>query len=136
MEVSETAACGITERKFAIVCEEEDLPEIYRIFHKAQTNVGHHEPDVLDDLKTQIDYIVRPDENPTDDPEFDSFVWEEEDGEYRLIFTETQTGQLLKILNAIDDPEQEFNREFNQKLMDDMMEMAPSILDNLPIINR
>jgi len=44
--------------------------------------------------------------------------------------------QVYRILSAVEHPGEEFDKSLNQKLMSQMMEMAPTILGNLTVINR
>jgi hypothetical protein len=39
-------------------------------------------------------------------------------------------------LDGVNQPGEGFDKELNQKLLDQMRELAPSQLENLPIINR
>lgn len=138
MEISETAACGISERKFALICEDEDLPEIYRIMHFAQTGIGHYEEEMAEDIQSQMHYIVGPeaDEEPAEDATREGMVWKEEDGKYHLVFSQGQAGLLMQIVRAVQTPGQGFDQQLNERLMAQLKSLAPSLLDNLPIINR
>ena len=138
MEIAETAACGISERKFAIMCDDDDLPEVYRILHYAETGVGHYEEDMVDDIKSQMEYIVGPEasEEPEEGLSSEGIEWKEEDGEFHLVFAQTQVGLVMQIINAVETPGEGFDRDLGSRLMAQAKEMAPSLLDNLPIINR
>ena len=138
MEVVETAACGISERKFAIKFDDDDLPEIYRIMHFAETGNGHYDEEMVDDIKAQIEYIVGVEANQT--PEHglprEGIEWKEGDEEYHLAFSQTQVGLMMQIINAVETPGEGFDRELNSTLMAQIKDLAPSLLENLPIINR
>jgi hypothetical protein len=138
MEVAETAACGISERQFAIMCDEDDLPEVYRIMHYVETGIGHYEEEMVDDLKSQIEYIVGPEANEEPEEGLDTqrIEWKEVDGEYHLIFSQTEVGKIMQIMKAVETPGEGFDKELNLRLMAQIKALAPSLLDNLPIINR
>ena len=42
----------------------------------------------------------------------------------------------FQIINGVENPGEGFDKEMNQKILDAMMEMAPSVLENLTVINR
>ena len=138
MEVKETAACGISQREFAIEFDTEDLPEIFRVFRFAQDGTGYYDEDFLEDLKSQMAYIIGPslEEEPTDEIEDETMHWEDEGTSYNLCFNEEESRKLLQILSSVDHPGEGMDNELNQKLMAQMLEMAPSVLENLPVINR
>ena len=52
-----------------------------------------------------------------------------------IFFTAAQL-KLNQILNGAENPGDAFDREMNQKLMDQMMEIAPTALENMTVINR
>ena len=137
MEVKETAACGISLREFAIEIEDDEIVDMYRIMNFAQNEEGFYDEDFLDDLKSQMSYIIGPsvEEDPADDVE-ETIHWEEEDGTYSLNFTEPEGPKLLQILDGVNQPGEGFDKELNQKLLEQMRELAASQLENLPIINR
>ena len=137
MEVKETAACGISLREFAIEIEDDEIVDMYRIMNFAQNEEGFYDEDFLDDLKSQMSYIIGPsvEEDPGDDVE-ETIHWEEEDGTYSLNFTEPEGPKLLQILDGVNQPGEGFDKELNQKLLEQMRELAASQLENLPVINR
>jgi hypothetical protein len=137
MEVKETAACGISLREFAIEFETNELVDIYRILNYAQNEVGFYDEDFLDDLKSQMAYIIgfSVEEEPQDEIE-ETIHWEDTDSSYDLHFNESEGAKLYQILNGVENPGEGFDKEMNQKILDEMMEMAPSVLENITIINR
>ncbi len=137
MEVREAAACGISLREFVIEFETDELADIYRVFHYAQTGVGFCEEDFLEDLKSQMTYIIGTsvEEEPPEIEE-ETIHWEDTGVAFELAFNEPEASKLYAIFNGVETPGEGFDKEMNQKLMSQMMEMAPSILENLPIINR
>ena len=139
MEVRETAACGISEREFAIECEPEDLPHIFRILRFAQADDGYYDEEFLEDVMGQMTYIcgAEIEEPGEDDADVDEIVWKESsEGTYDLAFSETNGGKLYQIFQAVLDDSDEFDKKLDSRLMADIQELAPSILDNLPVINR
>jgi len=137
MEVKETAACGISLREFAIEFETDELADMYRILRYAQNEEGFYDEDFLDDLKSQMVYIIGPsvEEEPEDDVE-ETIRWEDTGTSFMLHFTEPEGSKILMVLNGVETPGEGFDKGMSQKLMDQMMEMAPSLLENLPVINR
>jgi hypothetical protein len=137
VEVSETAACGIAQRKFAIAFDVDELAEIYRILRYTLTEAGFYDKDFLEDLKAQMEYIVGPsvEDEPEDDAEI-KMAWEDTGVEYILSFKEEVAGIFYRLLGAVDSPGEGIYAELNQDLLDQMTAMAPSTLDGLPVINR
>lgn len=137
MEVKETAACGISLREFGIELETDEIVDIYRILNYAQNEVGFYDDDFLDDLKSQMAYIIGPslEEEPSDEVE-ETVRWEDTGTSFMLHFTEPEGPKLMQIFNAVETPGEGFDKGMNQKLMNQMMELAPSLLENLPVINR
>lgn len=137
MEVKETAACGISLREFAVEFEPDELVDIYRILNYAQNGDGFFDEDFLEDLKSQMTYIIggSVEEEPQEEIE-ESIHWEETEASYDLHFSEPEGAKLFQVLNGVEHPGEGFDKEMNQKLLDQMMEMAPSVLENLTVINR
>lgn len=137
MEVNETAACGISQREFAIIFGSDELTEMYHILRYALSGVGFYNEDFLEDLKSQLMYIIGPavEESFKEDYE-PEMAWEDTGFEYTLSFKEEDAGVLYQLLGAVDHPGEEIHIKLNRKLLEQMMEMASTILDNLPIINR
>lgn len=137
MEVKEAAACGISLREFVIEIEEEEIADMYRIMNFAQEGEGFFDEDFLDELKSQMSYIIGPsvEEEPAEDIE-ETIHWEEDDGIYSLCFTEPEGARLFRILEGVNQTAEGFDRELNRKLLDQMLELAPNQLENLTVINR
>jgi len=137
MEVRETAACGISHREFAIEFDSEEFPEIYRVFRYAKDGTGFYDEDFLEDLKSQMSYIIGPSlEEEPQELEEESIHWEDSGTSYVLHFKEPEAPRLYRVLNAVEHPGEGLDGVLNDKLMEQMMEMAPSLLENLPVINR
>lgn len=137
MEVKETAACGISLREFAIEFETDEIVDIYRVLNYAQNESGFYDEDFLEELKSQMVYIIGPslEEEPSDDIE-ETIHWEDTGATYNLAFNEPEAAKLNQILNGAENPGDAFDKEMNQKLMDQMMEIAPTALENMTVINR
>lgn len=136
MEIRETAACGISEKIFAIECEPEDLPHIYRILRYVQAEDGYYDEEFLEDLLEQMDYICGDALEDEANADLSDIKWTESDDRYDLVFTETTAPALFAIFDAVAERRDSFNKELDQRLMAEIKELAPSILDNLPVINR
>jgi hypothetical protein len=133
----ETAACGISQREFAIAFDDHELAEMYRILRYTLSEAGFYNEDFLEDLKAQMEYIVGPsvENEPEEDAEI-KMSWEDTGGEYVLSFKEEVAGIFYRLLGAVDSPEEKIYAGLNQDLLDQMTAMAPSTLDGLPVINR
>jgi len=135
MEVKETAACGISLREFAIEFDTDEIADMFRILNYAQNGTGSYDEDFLEDLKAQMAYIIGPslEEEPAEGVEEATIRWEDTGASYNLTFNEPEGAKLLQILNAVEHPGEGFDREMNQKLLKQMMEMAPAALENLAV---
>jgi len=138
MEIREAAACGITERRFVLEVEPEDLPDVYRIFLYAGSGAGHYDEEVREDLLEQLSYIVGPavEEELSEDADVSSMRWQEDDGVFCLTFQETNAPALYRIFQAVDHPGEGFDEALNARLAEEILALAPSLLENLPVINR
>jgi len=138
MEVKETAACGISLREFSIEFDRDEIVDLFRILDYAQNGTGFYDEDFLEDLKSQMAYIIGPslEEEPPEGIEEEAIHWEDTGTSYNLTFSEPEGGRLLQILNAVEHPGEGFDKEMNQKLLEQMMEIATGALENLPMINR
>ena len=137
MEVIETAACGIAQREFAITFDPDELADMYRALRYILNGTGFYDADFLDDLKSQLVYIIGPsvEEEPENDVD-PKMSWEDDGIGYMLSFQEEVAGMFYRLLEAVDSPGEGIYSELNQNLLDQMMEIAPSTLDSLPVINR
>ncbi len=133
MEVKETAACGISLREFVIEFDMNEIVDLFRILNYAQNGVDSYDEDFLVDLKSQMAYIIglSLEEEPPEEIEEETIHWEDTGTSYNLTFNEPEGGKLLQILNAVEHPGEGFDKDMNQKLLGQMMEMAPGALQNL-----
>ena len=138
MEVRETAACGISQREFVIELDDDGLVHFYRILLYAQEGIGFYEEDYLEDLKSQLSYIIGPtlEEEPTANTAEDEIQWEDTGALYALSFNEDLAKKLYQVLLAVEHPGENLDGKLNQKLLDQMLAMAPNTLDNLPTTNQ
>lgn len=138
MEIREIAACGISEKIFAIECEPEDLPHMYRILRYVQAEDGYYDEDFIEELKEQMEYICGDiiNELPRDDIDRNDIKWTADNDVYSLLFTETTASSLYAIFDAVEERKDTFDLKLDQRLMAEIKELAPSILANLPVINR
>lgn len=138
MEFTETAACGISQREFAIEFDAEELVHFYRILLYSQEGTGFYDEDYLEDLKSQMSYIIGPalEEDPSEDTIEENISWEDTGASYLLHFNEDIARKLNQILTAVEHSVEGFDKTLNKMVIDQMLEMAPNILDNLPMMNR
>jgi len=138
MEVKETAACGISQREFTMEFDEEELPDVYRVFRYINDGTGFFDEDFLEDWKSQMMYIIGSSVAEESQGEIEEGIihWDDEGGSFHLVLNETEAQKIFQILSAVEHPGKGFDIGLNQKLMKQMMALAPSILSNLPVINR
>ena len=138
MEVKETAACGIAEREFAIEFEDDDFIDMYRVMRYVENGVGFYEEDFLEDLQSQMLYIIGPsvEEDPPEEIVDNKMEWEDTDTSYNLNFNDETATKLHQILSAVEHPGEGFDEEMRQVIADGMVELNPTALENLPLINR
>jgi len=129
MEVKETAACGISLREFSIEFDTDEIVDIFRVLNYAQNGIGSYDEDFLEDLKAQMVYIIGPslEEEPPEGIEEETIHWEDTGASYNLALNEPEGTKLLQILKAVEHPGEGFDMEMNQKLLEQMMEIAPAI---------
>jgi hypothetical protein len=75
-------------------------------------------------------------EDPLEDADPRGIGWREEDGLYCLGFQETNSQALYRIFQAMDHPGEGFDEALNTRLIHELLELAPTALENLPVINR
>jgi hypothetical protein len=138
MEVTETAACGITVRLFALKFEGDEITQIYRLLLYAQQGKGFYDEDFLEDVISQLTFVVGPSilEPVSGPPAETNLKWEDAGMDCFLIFNEIEAGKLHEILNGVKHPGEGFDREMNQTLLDEMLSMRPTQLENLLFIMR
>ena len=124
MEVRETAACGISLREFAIEFEAEELADMYRVLRYTKDGTGFYDEDFVDDLKSQMAYIIGPslEEEPPEEREEETIHWEDTGTSYNLNFNEPEAGKILQILTAVEHPGEGFDHELNRKLIKGYLE--------------
>ena len=138
MEVKETAACGIAQREFAIEFDDDEFNDMYRVMRYVEAGVGFYEEDFLEDLKSQMLYIIGPsvEDDPPEEILDDKMEWEDTGTSFNLNFNDETATQLHQILSAVEHPGEGFDEEVRKRIVDGMMELNPVQLENLPLINR
>lgn len=137
MEVKESAACGISLREFVVELDDAELADLYRAFRCLATEEGFYEEEFVEDLKSQMVYIIGPsvEEEPEEIDE-NTMKWEDTGSEFVFHFNEPEAAHIYRALNALETGQTEPDRDLAERLMSQMMEMAPSLLGDLPVINR
>ena len=138
MEVKETAACGIAQREFAIEFDDDEFNDMYRVVRYIEAGVGFYEEDFVEDLMSQMVYIIGPsvEEDPPEQILDDKMEWEDLGGAYALNFNDETATKLNQILKAVETPGEGFDEEMRKRIAEGMMELNPTQLENLPLINR
>ncbi len=102
MEVKETAACGISLREFAIEFDADEIVDMFRVLNYAQSGIGSYDEDFLDDLKSQMTYIIGPsvEEELPEEIEEETIHWEDTGASYNLAFNEAEGGKAVSNLKG------------------------------------
>ena len=58
MEVKETAACGISEREFAVALKENEIVKFYKWLDAALENGEDTEDGMIDDMLGSMEHVV------------------------------------------------------------------------------
>ena len=138
MEVKETAACGIAQREFAIDLDDDEFNDMYRVVRYIEEGVGFYDEDFVEELSSQMLYIIGPsvEEDPPDKILDDKMEWEDTGASFALNFNDETATKLNQILKAVEHPGEGFDEEMRKRIADGMMELNPTQLENLPLINR
>jgi hypothetical protein len=138
MEVKETAACGIAQREFAIEFDDDEFNDMYRVVRYIEEGVGFYDEDFVEELSSQMLYIIGPsvEEDPPDTILDDKMEWEDTGASFALNFNDETATKLNQILKAVEHPGEGFDEEMRKRIADGMMELNPTQLENLPLINR
>ncbi len=138
MEVKETAACGIAQREFAIEFDDDEFNDMYRVMRYVEAGVGFYEEDFIEDLQSQMVYIIGSsvEEDPPEEILDDKMEWEDTGTSFNLNFNDETDTKLHQILSAVEHPGGGFDEEMRVRITDGMMELNPTQLENLPLINR
>lgn len=138
MEVKETAACGIAQREFAIEFDDDEFNDMYRVVRYIEEGVGFYDEDFVEELSSQMLYIIGPsvEEDPPDTILDDKMEWEDTGTSFALNFNDETATKLNQILKAVENPGEGFDEEMRKRIADGMMELNPTQLESLPLINR
>ncbi len=128
MEVKETAACGISQREFAIEFEGDELADMYRLFQYIKDGTGFYDEDFLEDLLSQMSFIIGPsfDDDPPEEFVEEKMEWEDADSSFNLNFNDEMATKLRQILQAGEHPGEGFDMDLLNRLMEQMMELNPT----------
>jgi hypothetical protein len=129
MEVKETAACGISQREFAVEFDADEFTEMYKLLKYANDGSGEYDDDFLEDLQSQMGYIIGPtlDEEPPDDIAEEKMEWEDTGVTLNLNFNDEMARKLRQILAAAEQPGEGFDPELLENIVAGMREIDPSI---------
>lgn len=130
MEVKETAACGISQREFAIEFDGEEFGDMYRQMQYLKDGSGFYDDEFIEDLLSQMSYIIGPslDDDPPEEFVEEKMEWEDADTSFNLNFNDEMATKLRQILQAGEQPAEGFDMELLEKLMEQMAELDPTIL--------
>jgi len=128
LEVKETAACGISQREFAIEFEGDELADMYRLFQYIKDGTGFYDEDFLEDLLSQMSFIIGPsfDDDPPEEFVEEKMEWEDADSSFNLNFNDEMATKLRQILQAGEHPGEGFDMDLLNRLMEQMMELNPT----------
>ncbi len=129
MEVKETAACGISQREFAIEFDSEEFAQMYKLLRYVKDGSDAYDEGFLEDLQSQMSYIIGPslDEHPPEDIVEEKMEWEDTGVTLNLNFNDETARKLRQILHAADHPGEGYDTGLLGKIMDGMIELDPSI---------
>ena len=138
MEVKETAACGIAQREFAIDFDDDEFNDMYRVIRYIEEGVGFYDEDFVEELSSQMLYIIGPsvEDDPPEEILDDKMEWEDTGSAFALNFNDETATKLNQILKAVEHPGEGFDEEMRKRIAGGMMELNPTQLENLPLINR
>ena len=130
MEVKETAACGISQREFAIEFESDEFADMYRLMQYLKDGAGLYDEDFTEDLLSQMSYIIGPslDDEPPEDIVEEKMEWEDADTSLNLNFNDEMATKLRQILQAGEHPGEGFDMDLLDRLMEQMAELNPTVL--------
>jgi hypothetical protein len=129
MEVKETAACGISQREFAVELDRDEFGEMYKLLRYVQDGSGVFDEDFVEDLQSQMSYIIGPslEEDPPEDIAEEKMEWEDTGVTLNLNFNDEMARKLRQIVSAVESPGEGFEAALLQKVMDGMKAIDPTI---------
>jgi len=129
MEVKETAACGISQREFAVELDSDEFAEMYKLLRYVEDGSGAYDADFLEDLQSQMSYIIGPslEEDPPEEIADEKMEWEDTGVTLNLNFNDETARKLRQILSAADHPGEGFDADMLQKIVEGMTEMDPTL---------
>ena len=129
MEVKETAACGISQREFAVELDRDEFGEMYKLLRYVQDGSGVFDEDFVEDLQSQMSYIIGPslEEDPPEDIAEEKMEWEDTGVTLNLNFNDEMARKLRQIVSAVENPGEGFEAALLQKIMDGMKAIDPTL---------
>ncbi|UCH23891.1 MAG: hypothetical protein JSU83_12105 [Deltaproteobacteria bacterium] len=138
MEVKETAACGISQREFAIEFDNDELLEMVRLLRYVTDETDSYDEGFLEDLKSQMAYIIGPslEEALPEEILEQKMEWEDTGISFNLTFNDEMARKLWQILERAETPDQDVDRELLNRMVDELRTINPMVVDNLPGTSR
>ncbi len=129
MEVKETAACGISQREFAVEFDRDEFVEMHKLLRYAKEGAGDFDADFQEDLQSQMSYIIGPslDEDPPEEIAEEKMEWEDTGVTLNLNFNDEMARKLRQIVSATEHPGEGFDADLLERIMDGMADTDPSI---------
>lgn len=134
MEVKETAACGISQREFAIEFDNDELLEMVRLLRYVTDETDSYDEGFLEDLKSQMAYIIGPslEEALPEEILEQKMEWEDTGISFNLTFNDEMARKLWQILERAETPDQDVDRELLNRMVDELRTINPMVVDSLP----
>ena len=138
MEVKETAACGISQREFAIEFDNDELSEMVRLLKYVTDETDYYDEGFIEDLKSQMMYIIGSslEEAPPEEILEQKMEWEDTGTSFNLTFNDEMAKKLWQILERAETPEQDVDGELLNRMVDELRTINPMVVDNLPSTSR
>jgi hypothetical protein len=133
MEVKETAACGISQREFAIEFDNDELLEMVRLLKYITDESDYFDEGFIEDLKSQMAYIIGPslEEAPPEEILEQKMEWEDTGTSFNLTFNDEMARKLWQFLERAETPDQDVDRELLNRMLDELRAINPMVVDNL-----
>jgi hypothetical protein len=134
MEVKETAACAISQREFAIEFDNDELLEMVRLLRYVTDETDSYDEGFLEDLKSQMAYIIGPslEEALPEEILEQKMEWEDTGTSFNLTFNDEMARKLWQILERAETPDQDVDRELLNRMVDELRTINPMVVDSLP----
>jgi hypothetical protein len=132
MEVKETAACGISQREFAIEFDNDELLEMVRLLKYITDESDYFDEGFIEDLKSQMAYIIGPslEEAPPEEILEQKMEWEDTGTSFNLTFNDEMARKLWQFLERAETPDQDVDWELLNRMVDELRAINPMVVDN------